>query len=40
MKNLLKKIHSEQSLKELRWFDILILTAIIWGNSILSSTQL
>lgn len=40
MKNLLKKIHPKQSLKELRWFDILILTAIIWGNSILTSTQL
>ncbi|HFI0333472.1 TPA: CPBP family intramembrane glutamic endopeptidase [Streptococcus suis] len=40
MKNLLKKIHPEQSLKELRWFDILILTAIIWGNSILTSTQM
>lgn len=40
MKNLLKKIHPKQSLKELRWFDILILTAIIWGNSILTSTQM
>lgn len=40
MKSLLKKIHPEQSLKELRWFDILILTAIIWGNSILTSTQM
>lgn len=40
MKNILKKIHPKQSLKELRWFDILILTAIIWGNSILTSTQL
>lgn len=29
MKNLLKKIHPEQSLKVLRWFDILILTVII-----------
>ncbi|HFI0622181.1 TPA: CPBP family intramembrane glutamic endopeptidase [Streptococcus suis] len=40
MKNLLKKIHLEQSLKELRRFDILILTAIIWGNSIITSTQM
>lgn len=40
MKNLLKKIHPKQSLKELRWFDIIILTAIIWGNSILTSTQM
>ncbi|MCK3881855.1 CPBP family intramembrane metalloprotease [Streptococcus suis] len=40
MKNLLKKIHPKQSLNELRWFDILILTAIIWGNSILTSTQM
>lgn len=40
MKTLLKKIHPKQSLKELRWFDILILTAIIWGNSILTSTQM
>ncbi|NRG97035.1 CPBP family intramembrane metalloprotease [Streptococcus suis] len=40
VKNLLKKIHPKQSLKELRWFDILILTAIIWGNSILTSTQM
>ncbi|HEL9630631.1 TPA: CPBP family intramembrane metalloprotease, partial [Streptococcus suis] len=40
MKNILKKIHPEQSLKELRWFDILILTAIIWGNSIITSTQM
>ncbi|HEL2383738.1 TPA: CPBP family intramembrane metalloprotease [Streptococcus suis] len=40
MKNLLKKIHPKQSLKELQWFDILILTAIIWGNSILTSTQM
>ncbi|HEL2054736.1 TPA: CPBP family intramembrane metalloprotease [Streptococcus suis] len=40
MKNILKKIHPEQSLKLLRWFDILILTAIIWGNSIITSTQL
>ncbi|MGQ7367603.1 CPBP family intramembrane glutamic endopeptidase [Streptococcus suis] len=40
MKSLLKKIRPEQPLKELQWFDILILTAIIWGNSILTSTQL
>ncbi|HEM6371127.1 TPA: CPBP family intramembrane metalloprotease [Streptococcus suis] len=40
MKNLLKKIRPEQPLKELRWFDLLILTAIIWGNSIITSTQM
>ncbi|HEM6138187.1 TPA: CPBP family intramembrane metalloprotease [Streptococcus suis] len=40
MKNLLKKIRPEQPLKELRWFDLLILTAIIGGNSILTSTQM
>lgn len=28
-KNLLKKIHPERPLKELRWFDVLILTATI-----------
>ncbi|HFI0448037.1 TPA: CPBP family intramembrane glutamic endopeptidase [Streptococcus suis] len=40
MKNLLKKIRPEQPLKDLRWFDLLILTAIIWGNSIITSTQM
>ncbi len=40
MKNLLMKIRPEQPLKDLRWFDLLILTAIIWGNSIITSTQM
>ncbi|NQN49388.1 CPBP family intramembrane metalloprotease [Streptococcus suis] len=40
MKNLLKKIRPVQPLKDLRWFDLLILTAIIWGNSIITSTQM
>ncbi|MDW8682064.1 CPBP family intramembrane metalloprotease [Streptococcus suis] len=40
MKNLLKKIRPEQPLKDLRWFDLLILTEIIWGNSIITSTQM
>lgn len=38
MKNLLKHIRPDQPLKELKWFDLIILTAIIWGNSIYTST--
>ncbi|HFH9837665.1 TPA: CPBP family intramembrane glutamic endopeptidase [Streptococcus suis] len=40
MKNLLQKIRPAHSLKELKWFDVIILTAIIWGNSITTSTQM
>ena len=29
--SLLKKIHPDQPLKELRWFDIGIVTAILFG---------
>ena len=38
--SLLKKIHPEQPLKELRWFDIGIVTAILFGQFIVRSTQL
>ncbi|KEO44985.1 CPBP family intramembrane metalloprotease [Streptococcus sp. 16.1] len=38
--SLLKKIHPEQSLKELRWFDIAIVTLIMFGQFIVRSTQM
>ena len=38
--SLLKKIHPEQPLKELRWFDIAIVTLIMFGQFIVRSTQM
>ena len=38
--SLLKKIHPEQPLKELRWFDIGIITLIMFGQFIVRSTQM
>ena len=38
--SLLKKIHPEQPLKELRWFDIGMVTLIMFGQFIVRSTQL
>ena len=38
--SLLKKIHPEQPLKELRWFDISIVTLIMFGQFIVRSTQM
>ena len=38
--SLLKKIHPEQPLKELRWFDIGIVTLIMFGQFIVRSTQM
>ena len=38
--SLLKKIHPEQPLKELRWFDICIITLIMFGQFIVRSTQM
>ena len=38
--SLLKKIHPEQSLKELRWFDIAIVTLIMFGQFIVRSPQM
>ena len=37
--SLLKKIHPDQPLKELRWFDIGIVTLIMFGQFIVRSTQ-
>jgi len=38
--SLLKKIHPEQPLKELRWFDIGMVTLIMFGQFIVRSTQM
>ena len=38
--SLLKKIHPEQPLKELRWFDISMVTLIMFGQFIVRSTQM
>ena len=38
--SLLKKIHPDQPLKELRWFDIGIVTLIMFGQFIVRSTQM
>ena len=38
--SLLKKIYPEQPLKELRWFDIGIVTLIMFGQFIVRSTQM
>ena len=38
--SLLKKIHPEQPLKELRWFDIGIITLIMFGQFIVRSPQM
>lgn len=38
--SLLKKIHPKQPLKELRWFDIGIVTLIMFGQFIVRSTQM
>ena len=38
--SLLKKIHPEQPLKDLRWFDIGIVTLIMFGQFIVRSTQM
>lgn len=38
--SLLKKIHPEQPLKELRWFDIGMVTLIMFGQFIVRSTQI
>lgn len=38
--SLLKKIHPEQTLKELRWFDIGMVTLIMFGQFIVRSTQM
>ena len=37
---LLKKIHPEQSLKNLRWFDIGMVTLIMFGQFIVRSTEM
>lgn len=37
--NLWKKIRPNEPLKELRWFDLLILTVILWGQAIHTSTM-
>lgn len=38
--SLLKEIHPEQPLKELRWFDIGMVTLIMFGQFIVRSTQM
>lgn len=38
--SLLKKIRPEQPLKNLRWFDIGIVTLIMFGQFIVRSTQI
>ena len=38
--NILKKIHPSKPLKYLRWFDIVIITIIMFGQFIIRSTEL
>ena len=40
MMNILKFIRPEKPLKELKWYDIAILTAIMFGQFIVWSTEL
>ena len=39
MKGILKAIRSQKSLKELNWLDVFVLTAILFGNAIYTSTM-
>ena len=38
MKRILKAIRPQKSLKELNWLDVFVLTAILFGNAIYTST--
>lgn len=38
--NICKKIHPSKPLKYLRWFDIVIITIIMFGQFIIRSTEL
>lgn len=39
MKGILKAIRLQKSLKELNWLDVFVLTAILFGNAIYTSTM-
>ena len=39
MKRKLKAIRPQKSLKELNWLDVFVLTAILFGNGIYTSTM-
>ncbi len=39
VKRILKAIRPQKSLKELNWLDVFVLTAILFGNAIYTSTM-
>lgn len=40
LKSIISTIHPRQPLQNLQWFDVMILTIILWGESIFLSTQI